>query len=94
MRILVHIVGVALVAVLWWMAIWKFLGQDLNAFARQIIPSLSVATVVPALALSGIVALVYWLISKRQMTFFPVVLWSIWILVTLGFTILMTAVNG
>ena len=77
-----------------WMLFWLFSGQDLNLFARQILPIPIVATFFTSILFAGLTTILYRLFAGKWVSAFPRLLWSTWAILTITFITLLVTTSG
>ncbi len=77
-----------------WIGFWFFSGQDLNLFARQVLPYPIIGTLVVSSILSGIINGVYRLAKRAWLPNFHRALWFCWIVTIVGFLTLLSTTSA
>ena len=85
---------ILLATIVVWIAFWKFSGQDLNLFARNVLPIPIAGTVLITGLLSGTLAGIYRIIKGQWMRSFSRMTWIIWSVLTTGILLLLVTTNG
>ncbi len=94
MKLLRLFSSIFVVSILVWIVYWLLMGQDLNLFARQVLPLPIIATVVLSALIAGLLAGLHRLAAGKWMASFPGLLWTTWTFVTVGFILLLIATTG
>ncbi|MEM8488040.1 MAG: hypothetical protein AAF564_20995 [Bacteroidota bacterium] len=94
MKLLRLFFSIVVVTILVWIVVWLLMGQDLNLFARMVLPIPIVVTVVASALIAGLLAGLHRMASGHWMAAFPNLMWSTWTFVTIGFILLIVATTG
>lgn len=87
-------IAVLFTSIVLWIVIWLLLGQDLNAFARMVLPIPIAFSFIASSLLAGISAGIYRLITKRWPSNFSRLLWLFWFIATAGLILLVVLTSG
>ncbi len=93
-KVLLLCLQLILASVIVWILFWKFQGQDLNLFARQVLPMPITGTLVLTGVFSGLITGVYRLVKGKWMAQYHRLTWVIWLLFTAGLLVLITTTTG
>ena len=93
-KILLLVLQLILASIVVWILFWKFQGQDLNLFARQVLPMPIAGILVITGMFSGLIATIYRLIKGQWMTQYQRLTWVIWLLLTAGLLFLTITTTG
>ena len=93
MRKYLHILWISLASILIWIALWKLMGQDLNAFARPILTGLILANVIVTLVITFVIMTLLRFIKQEWLRPFPVFLWVTWLLNVIAFILIVILGN-
>ncbi|MFK7846387.1 MAG: hypothetical protein AB8G77_13900 [Rhodothermales bacterium] len=77
-----------------WILFWLFTGQDLNLFARQVLPIPIAATFFMSSLFAGLITVLYRLAKGKWVSKFPRLLWSTWAVFTVTFITLLVTTSG
>lgn len=91
LRLLFSIVAVSTIV---WIVVWLLMGQDLNLFARSVIPIPIIITVIASSLIAGLLAGLHRMAAGKWMTSFSGLMWTTWSFVTIGFILLVFATTG
>lgn len=94
MKLLRLFFSIVVVTTLLWIVVWMLMGQDLNLFARNVLPLPILTTVIASALIAGILASLYRMAAGHWMTSFPSLMWSTWAFVAVGFILLIVATSG
>lgn len=94
MRALFHLLGMTACSSCAWMLYWKAQGQDLNAFAREVLPIPILGTILISCLLTIIFSFTYRLFAKSWYEQWPRLLWILWITVTVSLGFFVTLSNS
>ena len=89
-----HLIGIVAATTVWWMAFWKYLGQDFNLFARQVLPLPIGVVLILTFVLGGLTLLIVRIVRKERFSKGALVLWGFWLAASVGFTTLMLLTSG
>ena len=95
MKLLRLFLSIVAVSILVWIAFWiLILGQDLNLFAREVLPLPVIVTLIVSAIIAGLLAGLHRLAAGKWMASFPSLMWTTWTFVTVGFILLIVATTG
>lgn len=94
MKLLRLFFSIAVVTTLLWIVVWLFMGQDLNLFARSVLPLPILFTIIASALIAGLLAGLHRLAAGHWMTSFPSLMWTTWGFVAVGFILLIFATTG